>query len=71
MQINLQFIFEHVFYGKIKLFEHVLTRVTNRKLCCLQLKLSMLTFYPKIASRKKTPKNTSKIVKKQVLKPEK
>ena len=71
VSIILQFIFEHVFYGKIKFFQHGLTRVTNRKLCFLQLKLSMFTFYPKIASRKKTPKNTSKMVKKQVLKPEK
>ena len=71
MSIILQFIFEHGFYWKIKFFQHSLTRVTNRKLCFLQLKLSMFTFYPKIASRKKTPKNTSKMVKKQVLKPEK
>ena len=71
MSIMLQFVFEHVFSLKIKFFQHSLTRVTNRKLCFLQLKLSMFTFYTKIASRKKTPKNTSKMVKKQVLKPEK
>ena len=71
MSIILQFIFEHVFYWKIKFFQHSVTRVTNRKLCFLQLKLSMFTFYPKIASRKKTPKNTTKSVKQLVLKPEK
>ena len=71
MLIILQLFFEHVFYWKIKFFQHSLTRVTNRKLCFLQLKLSMFTFHPKIAPRKKTPKNTSKIVKKHVLKPEK
>ena len=71
MQINLQFMVGHVFYWKIKFFQHSVTRVTNRKLNFLQLKLSMFTFYPEIVSRKKTPKNTSKIVQNQVLKPEK
>ena len=68
---NFTFGFWACFLLKNKFFQHRLTRVTNRKLCFLQLKLSMFTFYPKIASRKKTSKNTSKIVKKQVLKPEK
>ena len=71
MSIILQFVFEHVFYWNIEFFQHSLTRVTNRKLCFLQLKLSMFTFHPKIASRKKTPKNTSYMRQKQVFKPDK
>lgn len=60
VSIILQFMFEHGFYWKIKFFQHSLTRVTNRKLCFLQLKLSMFTFHPKIASRKTTPKTPLK-----------
>ena len=50
--INLQFMFEHVFYWKIKFLQHSLRRVTNRKLCFLQLKLSNFMFYAEIADQK-------------------
>ena len=63
--------FLRLFFTPKTIFQDEPTYPKPRKCCFLQLKLGMFTFYPKIASRKKTPQNTTKMVQNQVLKPEK
>ena len=55
----------------MRFFQHTLTCLTTRKRCFLQWKLSIFMFYPKIETQKNEQKNTSKIMKKWVRKPQK
>ena len=55
----------------MRLFQHTLTCLTTRKRCFLQWKLSIFMFYQKIETQKNEQKNTSKMMKKWVRKPQK